>query len=145
MTISQSEKELDAAFENALQLKEKIEKNYILKPGNNKNLPEDIMQFIKSNREIILKGIENKNTTSDILLARVMKEFYDIHKILVPSKHTKQTGSFFPYKQNNEIMPIERIEQVKIHLKTINEIFNMLPEKTPHQAMEQYNRPTLGA
>ena len=137
MAISQSEKELDAAFESAWQLKEKIEKNYILKTGNNKYLPEEIMQFIKSNREIVSRYAENKTTTEDILLARIMKQFYNINKILVPNK---QTGNFFNHDKGTE-----RIEQVKIHLKAINEIFNMIPEKTSHQAIEQYSRPAPGA
>lgn len=132
MTISQSEKELDAAFENALQLKEKIEKNYILKTGNNKNLPEEIMQFIKSNREIVSRYAENKTTTEDILLARIMGRFLTIYNLI----HSKPTRKFFQHNQD---------EQIKLHLKTINEIFNMLPEKTPHQAMEQYIRPAPGA
>ncbi|MGC1854211.1 MAG: hypothetical protein WA659_02400 [Candidatus Aquirickettsiella sp.] len=132
MAISQSEKELDAAFETALQLKEEIQKNYILKTGNNKNLPEEIMQFIESSREIVNRYAENKTTTEDILLARIMGRFHTIYNLI----NSKPTRKFFQPNQD---------EQIKLHLKTINEIFNMLLQKTSNQATEQYSRPAPGA
>jgi|GEM_PF-3092618 len=134
MTISQSEKELAAAFETARQLKEKINENYILKTGNNKNLPEEIMQFIKSNREIISRYIENKTTTTDIILAQIMKQFLFVYKIL---NSKKQPGKFFRHNQDTA--------QLENHLKIIKEELNKLPSKSEVKPEYQTKSFTLGA
>ena len=121
MAIPQTEKELDAAFLTAWQLKEKIKENYISRTRHihlkKDEIQEEIIEFIKSNRDVVKRYIENKTTTEDILLAQIMKQFEGIHKTI---ESYKQTRKFFQNNPNNFIKEIEK------KLKDINEIFNML-------------------
>ncbi|EDP46903.1 hypothetical protein [Rickettsiella grylli] len=129
MAIVPSQTELDAAFETARQLKEKIEMHaYSRKCTHVQKIEtqKKITAFIVSNRKIINRCIENKNTTSDILLAQVMKQFYEIKKLIGPEPR-QQTGIFFRKQPHQSITSIK---ELKIRLKRIDEIFNMLSQET---------------
>ncbi len=143
------EQKLVIILEIAFLLKEKI--NQIIDPiSKRSHINSDLLkelqdlrinEFINSSRKALseFNASTCENSPLSIRVKRIIEEFTEI-KVLINPRVSTPKRTFF----SNTAAEVD-LQRLRKNLTAINEVFNMLPEKTPHQAMEQYNRPTLGA
>lgn len=143
------EQKLVIILEIAFLLKEKI--NQIIDPiSKRSHINSDLLkelqdlrinEFINSSRKALseFNASTCENSPLSIRVKRIIEEFTEI-KVLINPRVSTPKRTFF----SNAAAEVD-LQRLRKNLTAINEVFNMLPEKTPHQAIEQYNRPAPGA
>ncbi|WP_342220545.1 hypothetical protein [Rickettsiella endosymbiont of Miltochrista miniata] len=143
------EQKLVIILEIAFLLKEKI--NQIIDPiSKRSHINSDLLkelqdlrinEFINSSRKALseFNASTCENSPLSIRVKRIIEEFTEI-KVLINPRVSTPKRTFF----SNAAAEVD-LQRLRKNLTAINEVFNMLPEKTPHQAIEQYSRPAPGA
>ncbi len=139
------EQKLVIILEIAFLLKEKIDQ--IIDPiSKRSHINSDLLkelqdlrinEFINSSRKALseFNASTCENSPLSIRVKRIIEEFTEI-KILINPRVSTPKRTFF----SNATAEVD-LQRLRKNLTAINEVFNMLPQKTPYQAIEQYSRP----
>lgn len=143
-----AEQKLVIILEISFLLKEKIDQ--IIDPSKRPHTNSDLLkelqdlrinEFINSSRKALseFNASTCENSPLSIRVKRIIEEFTEIKVLINPSVSIPKR-TFFSHATAEVDLP-----RLQKNLTAINEVFNMLPQKTSNQAIEQYSKPAPGA